>query len=514
MFKYFGTAADSNHVPPASRNPRRRALLLVAVAASLIPAATVPSLAVAKPKPAPASTAQQNPDLPVAVALDRKLAKPQPEDSKQTRAARAKLAAAQRAYAAANQQYDQASAAVDIADLRLAIAQRIAAAARAAAAQADSELATIAVTIYQDGSPVPVEAQVLLAADSGNSVLNDLERAHQIATYQSDKLAAATAARDASDRAEADVRSAQAAALDARNQAVAAQQRAAASVKDAQRAVGSLHLKDLLARARAAARAAMIAGTSGAKGPDTAAGAAAALMQQAIDDKAVTAADYPSKATLAAIISISARALIRKAATLGTAPTDVTDVMGPTPVLGGSVKWKGKTGAGDPLALTPFDGHLSRSNWPSAGVGTKVAGTAPFLKSDGISVHPRLPAYPKGYRPLRAEVAVDSALRQLGSPYVWDAAGPRTYDCSGLTLWAWGHAGVPLEHFTGTQVTQGVRVKPNQLVPGDLLLFGKDLHHVGMYLGAGYMIDAPQTGDYVKIQLVSDMGDFAVAVRP
>jgi cell wall-associated NlpC family hydrolase len=52
------------------------------------------------------------------------------------------------------------------------------------------------------------------------------------------------------------------------------------------------------------------------------------------------------------------------------------------------------------------------------------------------------------------------------------------------------------------------------LLPGDLLLFGATLHHVGMYLGAGYMIDAPNTGDYVKVQLVSDDGDFAVAVRP
>jgi cell wall-associated NlpC family hydrolase len=97
---------------------------------------------------------------------------------------------------------------------------------------------------------------------------------------------------------------------------------------------------------------------------------------------------------------------------------------------------------------------------------------------------------------------------------VWNAAGPATFDCSGLTLWAWGHAGIPLTHFTGTQVHEGVRVDPDQLLPGDLLLFGADLHHVGMYLGAGYMIDAPTTGEYVKIQLVSDMGDFAVAVRP
>jgi cell wall-associated NlpC family hydrolase len=73
---------------------------------------------------------------------------------------------------------------------------------------------------------------------------------------------------------------------------------------------------------------------------------------------------------------------------------------------------------------------------------------------------------------------------------------------------------VPLTHFTGDQVHEGVLVAPEELLPGDLLLFGSTLHHVGMYLGAGYMINAPNTGDYVKVQLVSDNGDFAVAVRP
>jgi cell wall-associated NlpC family hydrolase len=57
-------------------------------------------------------------------------------------------------------------------------------------------------------------------------------------------------------------------------------------------------------------------------------------------------------------------------------------------------------------------------------------------------------------------------------------------------------------------------VAVNELLPGYLVFFGPTLHHVGLYLGAGYMIDAPDTGDYVKVQLVADDGDFAVAVRP
>ena len=122
-----------------------------------------------------------------------------------------------------------------------------------------------------------------------------------------------------------------------------------------------------------------------------------------------------------------------------------------------------------------------------------------MLPGNGRTVRPVLPGYPAGYRKLRAEVAVDNALEQLGKPYVWAAAGADTFDCSGLTQWAWGKAGVDLYHYTGSQAVQGVRVMANQLLPGDLVLFGGDLHHVGMYLGGGSMIHAPHTGSYVQI---------------
>ena len=108
-----------------------------------------------------------------------------------------------------------------------------------------------------------------------------------------------------------------------------------------------------------------------------------------------------------------------------------------------------------------------------------------------------------------------AAYSVLGVPYVYAGSSPsQGFDCSGLTMWAWARAGAALDHYTGTQAHQGVRVRRSQLLPGDLMLFGGDVHHVGMYLGAGYMIDAPTTGEYVKIQPVSDDGDFTVAVRP
>ncbi len=104
--------------------------------------------------------------------------------------------------------------------------------------------------------------------------------------------------------------------------------------------------------------------------------------------------------------------------------------------------------------------------------------------------------------------AVTFALAQLGKPYIFGAVGPSTYDCSGLTMAAWAAAGVTLPHFTVAQYGVGTAVAaPSLLSPGDLVFIpGSDgslvppnPRHVGMYIGEGYVIEAPQTGDVVKI---------------
>ncbi|RBQ14215.1 NlpC/P60 family protein [Spongiactinospora rosea] len=103
------------------------------------------------------------------------------------------------------------------------------------------------------------------------------------------------------------------------------------------------------------------------------------------------------------------------------------------------------------------------------------------------------------------DLAADWALAQLGKPYVWAAAGPDTFDCSGLTMRAWERAGVRLDHWTGTQWTSGPHIPLDSLRRGDLLFFGRitsnpgDIHHVGMYIGKNMMVHAPQTGDVVRI---------------
>ncbi|MEU0564534.1 NlpC/P60 family protein [Nonomuraea sp. NPDC005983] len=117
------------------------------------------------------------------------------------------------------------------------------------------------------------------------------------------------------------------------------------------------------------------------------------------------------------------------------------------------------------------------------------------------------------------DLAANWALTQLGKPYVWAADGPSSYDCSGLTMRAWEQAGVTIDHWTGTQWTSGPHVPLDQLRRGDLLFFGYisddpgTIHHVGMYVGNGMMVHAPQTGDVVRVAPI-DRWDLVGATRP
>jgi cell wall-associated NlpC family hydrolase len=80
-------------------------------------------------------------------------------------------------------------------------------------------------------------------------------------------------------------------------------------------------------------------------------------------------------------------------------------------------------------------------------------------------------------------------------------------------MYVWAKAGVHLDHYTGSQWNEGVHVSQSQLEPGDLVFFGSDLHHVGIYVGGGNMIDAPYTGVNVRVEPY-DRPDYAGAVRP
>lgn len=98
-----------------------------------------------------------------------------------------------------------------------------------------------------------------------------------------------------------------------------------------------------------------------------------------------------------------------------------------------------------------------------------------------------------------AGIAVQTAMAQQGKPYQWGAAGPSSFDCSGLTMYAWAHAGVSLPHSSAAQYSATTRVSTSALAPGDLLFYYSPIHHVAMYIGGGRMVEAPYTGATVRV---------------
>jgi cell wall-associated NlpC family hydrolase len=99
----------------------------------------------------------------------------------------------------------------------------------------------------------------------------------------------------------------------------------------------------------------------------------------------------------------------------------------------------------------------------------------------------------------RAELAVRYALDAVGTPYRWGGESPSSgFDCSGLVRWAYGRVGVDLPHSSYALYGEGRRVREGSMEPGDILFF-EGLGHVGLYLGSGRMVHAPQTGRNVEI---------------
>jgi cell wall-associated NlpC family hydrolase len=101
--------------------------------------------------------------------------------------------------------------------------------------------------------------------------------------------------------------------------------------------------------------------------------------------------------------------------------------------------------------------------------------------------------------PTKAELAVRFALDAVGTPYRWGGESPSSgFDCSGLVRWAYGRVGVDLPHNSYALYGEGRRVRAGTMAPGDILFF-EGLGHVGLYLGNGRMVHAPQTGRNVEI---------------
>ncbi|HET9973943.1 MAG TPA: NlpC/P60 family protein [Streptosporangiaceae bacterium] len=115
--------------------------------------------------------------------------------------------------------------------------------------------------------------------------------------------------------------------------------------------------------------------------------------------------------------------------------------------------------------------------------------------------------------------ALRAAESRKGLPYVWGATGPRSFDCSGLVQWSFAQAGITMPRVAADQARAGLAVSASQLQPGDLLFYHTDptdpgyISHVAIYLGNGWMIQAPQPGMDVEIIPASFGSQFAGAVR-
>jgi cell wall-associated NlpC family hydrolase len=118
-----------------------------------------------------------------------------------------------------------------------------------------------------------------------------------------------------------------------------------------------------------------------------------------------------------------------------------------------------------------------------------------------------------------ATVAVQAALAQVGTPYVWGGENPKAgFDCSGLVQYAYNQAGISLPRTAQTQygagplLEQGVSPRP-----GDLVFFGvstRQVTHVGIALGNGRMVDAPHTGAQVRVEPIAGLPNYLGASRP
>lgn len=119
-----------------------------------------------------------------------------------------------------------------------------------------------------------------------------------------------------------------------------------------------------------------------------------------------------------------------------------------------------------------------------------------------------------------ADTAVDWAMGQLGKPYLWAGDGPDSFDCSGLTMRAWEAAGVSLPHSSRIQYSGEAKVALADLQPGDLVFYATNtsnpstIHHVGMVISPGTMVEAPHTGANVRTSSIYRSGLMSYGTRP
>ncbi|MQA32883.1 C40 family peptidase [Modestobacter roseus] len=148
--------------------------------------------------------------------------------------------------------------------------------------------------------------------------------------------------------------------------------------------------------------------------------------------------------------------------------------------------------------------QASGSGSGSRGGGSAARGAAPAAQA---------PSAPVVASSGAAGTAVSTAMAQQGKPYVWAAAGPGSFDCSGLVQYAYAAAGVSLPHSSRAQASMGRAVSRGELQPGDLIAFYSPVSHIGIYIGNGQMVHAPTSGDVVKVASIDVMGSITAMRR-
>jgi cell wall-associated NlpC family hydrolase len=136
-----------------------------------------------------------------------------------------------------------------------------------------------------------------------------------------------------------------------------------------------------------------------------------------------------------------------------------------------------------------------------------------YGSSGGPAAAPRPANCPTADPGGKAGIAVKFACAQIGKPYEWGADGPGSYDCSGLTMAAWLKAGVSLPHNAAAQRREVSSIGRSSLRPGDLVFYYSDIHHVGMYVGGGWIVHASRAGVPVQMRAM-DNGDINSYGRP
>ena len=173
---------------------------------------------------------------------------------------------------------------------------------------------------------------------------------------------------------------------------------------------------------------------------------------------------------------------------------------------------RARSGPWWPSARRPSWPPRTPPSWPAGrAVGRGRSGARPANHGPGATTRPAGPTgrvLPNLPAAGGAATAIAAAESQIGVPYVWGGESPgQGFDCSGLTQWAWRQAGVDLPRTAAAQYDAIAHVPLSDLQPGDLLFWGVGgISHVGMYVGGGDIINAPETGELVRVEAIWNNG--------